>query len=81
PDLKIAYFAGHSLGEYTALRAAGCISYKEALQLVSTRGKLMQNAGTDKECAMSAILGLSKEDVIKSFQEASDAGIVEAANF
>ncbi|MDN9007159.1 ACP S-malonyltransferase [Francisella tularensis] len=81
PDLKIAYFAGHSLGEYTALLAAGCISYKDALQLVSTRGKLMQNAVTDKECAMSAILGLSNEDVIKSCQEASDAGIVEAANF
>ncbi|MDE4984385.1 ACP S-malonyltransferase, partial [Francisella tularensis] len=36
---------------------------------------------TDKECAMSAILGLSTEDVIKSCQEASDAGIVEASNF
>ncbi|APC91190.1 MULTISPECIES: ACP S-malonyltransferase [Francisella] len=81
PDLKVAYFAGHSLGEYTALLAAGCISYKDALQLVSTRGKLMQNAVTDKECAMSAILGLSNEDVIKCCQQAADAGIVEAANF
>ncbi|MBK2356886.1 ACP S-malonyltransferase [Francisella hispaniensis] len=81
PDLKVAYFAGHSLGEYTALLAAGCISYKDALQLVSTRGKLMQNAVTDKECAMSAILGLSNEDVIKCCQEAADAGVVEAANF
>lgn len=81
PSLKIDYLAGHSLGEYTALLAAGCISYKDALQLVSTRGKLMQNAVTDKECAMSAILGLSNEEVIASCNEASDAGIVEAANF
>lgn len=81
PDLEISFLAGHSLGEYTALLAAGCISYKDALQLVSTRGKLMQNAVTDKECAMSAILGLSNEDVVASCEEASDVGIVEAANF
>ncbi len=81
PELKVEYFAGHSLGEYTALLAAECISYKDALQLVSTRGKLMQNAVTDKECAMSAILGLSNEDVTSSCQEASDVGVVEAANF
>lgn len=81
PELDIAYLAGHSLGEYTALLAAGCISYKDALQLVSTRGKLMQNAVTDKDCAMSAILGLSNDDVIKACEEASDVGVVEAANF
>ncbi|AJC49223.1 ACP S-malonyltransferase [Allofrancisella guangzhouensis] len=81
PNLRIQYFAGHSLGEYTALLAAECISYKDALQLVSTRGKLMQNAVTDKECAMSAILGLSNNDVIACCQEASDEGVVEAANF
>jgi [acyl-carrier-protein] S-malonyltransferase len=81
PELKISYFAGHSLGEYTALLAAGCISYKDALVLVSTRGKLMQSAVTGKECAMSAILGLSNEDVVASCEEASDVGIVEAANF
>ncbi|QIV94884.1 ACP S-malonyltransferase [Allofrancisella frigidaquae] len=81
PGLEVQYFAGHSLGEYTALLAAECISYKDALQLVSTRGKLMQNAVTDKECAMSAILGLSNDDVVACCQEASDEGIVEAANF
>ena len=81
PNLEISYLAGHSLGEYTALLASGCISYKDALQLVSTRGKLMQSAVTDKECAMSAVLGLSNEDVVASCEEASDAGIVEAANF
>ncbi|MCL4122446.1 UNVERIFIED_CONTAM: hypothetical protein GTU68_044547 [Idotea baltica] len=81
PDLEISFLAGHSLGEYTALLAADCISYKDALQLVSTRGKLMQSAVTDKECAMSAVLGLSNEDVVTSCKEASDVGIVEAANF
>jgi len=81
PDLNIEYFAGHSLGEYTALLAAGCISYKDALNLVSTRGKLMQKAVINKQCSMSAILGLSDELVIESCKEASDVGIVEAANF
>ncbi len=81
PKLNIEYLAGHSLGEYTALLAAGCISYKDALQLVSKRGQFMQNAVTDKECSMSAILGLANEAVIEACKEASDAGIVEAANF
>ena len=81
PDLNIEYFAGHSLGEYTALLAAGCISFKDALNLVSKRGQLMQSAVTDKQCSMSAILGLSNELVVESCKEASDVGIVEAANF
>ncbi|APC97981.1 ACP S-malonyltransferase [Francisella frigiditurris] len=81
PNLNIEYFAGHSLGEYTALLAAECISYRDALQLVSKRGQFMQNAVTDKDCSMSAILGLSNDDVIACCKEASSIGTVEAANF
>lgn len=73
--------AGHSLGEYSALCAAGSIDFADALRLVRLRGQLMQSAITDKACAMSAILALSNEDVIKCCDAARSTGIVEPANF
>lgn len=73
--------AGHSLGEYSALCAAGSIGFADALRLVRLRGQLMQSAITDKECAMSAILALSNEEVIKCCDAAKSSGIVEPANF
>lgn len=73
--------AGHSLGEYSALCAAGSINFADALRLVRLRGQLMQSAITDKACAMSAILALSNEEVIKCCDQARSAGIVEPANF
>ena len=73
--------AGHSLGEYSALCAANSIDFPDALRLVCLRGQLMQSAITDKECAMSAILALSNEDVIKCCDAAKTVGIVEPANF
>ncbi|WHN65542.1 ACP S-malonyltransferase [Cysteiniphilum sp. QT6929] len=73
--------AGHSLGEYSALCAAGSIDFADALRLVRLRGQLMQSAITDKACAMSAILALSNEEVIKCCDAARSAGIVEPANF
>jgi len=75
------YLAGHSLGEYSALLCAGSISFGDALRVVSVRGKLMHTAVDGVECAMSAILGLDNDDVIAVCEEASTAGVVEAANF
>ncbi|WP_440683498.1 ACP S-malonyltransferase [Cysteiniphilum halobium] len=80
-NITPAILAGHSLGEYSALCAAGSIGFADALRLVRLRGQLMQSAITDKKCAMSAILALSNEDVIKCCDEAKSAGIVEPANF
>jgi len=78
---KPAYLAGHSLGEYTALVAAGAIDFKTAIKLVEKRGLLMQQAVPAGEGAMAAILGLD-DDVVKAVcQQASDAGVVEAVNF
>lgn len=74
-------FAGHSLGEYSALCAAEGICFSDALRLVQLRGKLMQSAVTDKQCAMSVILALTNEEVIECCEEAKWAGIVEPANF
>ncbi len=73
--------AGHSLGEYSALCAANGIQFSDALKLVQLRGQLMQSAVTDKACAMSAILGLTNEQVIECCNTANDMGIVEPANF
>lgn len=75
------FMAGHSLGEYTALVCAGAISFESALDLVQTRGRLMQAAVADGEGAMAAILGLGDEQVIEACKQASQGEIVEAVNF
>jgi [acyl-carrier-protein] S-malonyltransferase len=73
--------AGHSLGEYSALVAAGSIQFYDAIKLVRQRGKAMQQAGIDNPGSMAAIIGLSKELVSQSCTEASVEGVVQPANF
>lgn len=80
-DDKPAYLAGHSLGEYTALVAAGALDFKTAIKLVEKRGQFMQQAVPAGEGAMAAILGLDDDTVKAVCEQASDAGIVEAVNF
>lgn len=73
--------AGHSLGEYTALVAAGVLSYKDALPLVRYRAEVMQNAVAEGVGAMAAILGL-EDDVVRSVcAEAAQGQVLEAVNF
>lgn len=76
-----AMVAGHSLGEYTALAAAGAISFENALHLVKMRGELMQNAGKVQKGTMAAIIGLDNELVSSICRNASVKGIVGPANF
>jgi [acyl-carrier-protein] S-malonyltransferase len=73
--------AGHSLGEYSALVAAGAIQFYEAMKLVRQRGLAMQYAGTVMQGTMAAIVGLQPKDVEQLCAEASYAGIVQCANF
>ena len=73
--------AGHSLGEYSALYAAGVLSFEDALSIVKVRAEGMQAAGDSQSGAMAAILNMSREDVAKICQNASVRGIVQAANF
>ncbi|MCB2427563.1 ACP S-malonyltransferase [Methylophaga pinxianii] len=80
-DYKPAYFAGHSLGEYTALVAAEALDFKAAIKLVEKRGQLMQQAVPAGEGAMAAILGLEDDAVKAVCEQASVEGIVEAVNF
>ncbi|HVN48601.1 MAG TPA: ACP S-malonyltransferase [Bacteroidota bacterium] len=76
-----AMTAGHSLGEYSALVAAGALTFEDGLKLVRLRGELMQSAGNDQPGTMAAIVGISSEDVEEICMEASSVGIVQAANF
>lgn len=73
--------AGHSLGEYSALVAAGAIQFYEAVKLVRQRGLAMQYAGTVMKGTMAAIVGLQPDVVEKLCNAASSVGIVQCANF
>jgi len=74
--------AGHSLGEFTALVAAGTLDFATAVELVRYRGELMQTAVPPGQGAMAAILGLEDIDIEDACDEASQDGeVVEAVNF
>lgn len=78
-----AIVAGHSLGEYSALVAAGVIAFKDAVPLVRFRAQAMQSAVPVGQGGMAAILGLSDADVVAACVEAAAATseVVEAVNF
>jgi [acyl-carrier-protein] S-malonyltransferase len=75
--------AGHSLGEFSALIAAGVFSFESGLELVRERSRLMSEIGTKRPGAMAAVIGLASEDVKAACEEAesSGAGLVRPANF
>jgi [acyl-carrier-protein] S-malonyltransferase len=76
-----AMMAGHSLGEYTALVAAGVIAFRDAVPLVRFRAQAMQEAVPIGTGAMAAILGLEDQAVRDACIEASQGEVVEAVNF
>ncbi len=77
---KAAYVAGHSLGEYTALCAAGSLGLAETARLLKLRGQAMQAAVPVGEGAMAALLGLDFEAAAKAAAEAAQGEVCQAAN-
>lgn len=75
------FVAGHSLGEYSALCAAGAFSFEDGLKLVRLRGTLMAQAGDKSPGSMAAILGLEADKLGAVLADASSAGVVVAANY
>jgi len=80
-NLSPVCMAGHSLGEYTALVAAGSLGFSDGIKLVKTRAELMQSAVPAGVGAMAAILGLEDEVVVKVCGDYAGEGIVQAVNF
>ncbi len=75
-----SYVAGHSLGEYSALAAAGSLAVADAARLLRTRGKAMQQAVPVGEGAMAALLGLDLDVAVEVAAEAADGQVCQAAN-
>jgi [acyl-carrier-protein] S-malonyltransferase len=80
-DADAGMVAGHSLGEYSALVAAGALTFDDALRLVRLRGELMQKAGEEQPGTMAAVVGLESGVLEQVCRDASDAGVVQPANF
>ncbi len=77
---KVAYVAGHSLGEYSALAAAGFVSIADAARLLRIRGNAMQAAVPPGEGAMAAIIGLEQPEVDAACTEAAQGEVCQIAN-
>jgi len=82
-DLRLqpAFTAGHSLGEYSALVAAGALSFEDGLEAVKNRSLLMQDACEKSDGTMAAIIGLTEKEVQPICREARAYGIIQPANF
>jgi [acyl-carrier-protein] S-malonyltransferase len=80
-ELLPAFVAGHSMGELSALVAAGCLSFSDGLRLVRVRGELMKRAGELSPGGMAAVLGLNPHTIEQACAHASSATeIVQVAN-
>lgn len=79
--MKPDYVAGHSLGEYSALVAAGVLSYEDAVRLVRLRGRFMEEAVPGGQGAMVAVLGAERDALAELCRSVSEeSGVVELAN-
>ena len=79
--VKPDYVAGLSLGEYSALEAAGVFTAKQAIELAAFRGKAMADAAKGVDCGMTAVLNLNREALQACCDEASNLGCVQICNY
>ncbi len=78
---KPSVVAGHSLGEYSALVAAGALKFEDAVKIVNLRGKFMQEAVPLGQGAMTAVLNLDRQKIADCCKQAEAKGVVSPANF
>lgn len=79
--IKASASAGHSIGEYAALTAAGVLSFEDGLRLVRERGRLMNDAGIKSPGTMAAVIGMKAEQIKELCLQASEDGYVGVANY
>ena len=79
--VKPAYVAGLSLGEYSALEAAGVFTAKQAIELAAYRGKAMADAAKGIDCGMTAVLGLDRTALSACCEQAAALGCVQICNY
>ena len=75
------YLAGLSLGEYSALEAAGVFTARQAVELAAYRGKAMADAAKGIDCGMTAVLNLDRDALAKCCADAADLGVVQICNY
>ncbi len=80
PDFKPAFVAGHSLGEYSALQAAGVLSREDTMRLVTKRGELMEREGAANPGGMRAVLGLTIAELDQVIDGYAGDGVAVVAN-
>ena len=79
--VKPAYVAGLSLGEYSALEAAGVFTAKQAIELAAYRGKAMAEAAKGIDCGMTAVLNLDRQALAACCEQAAQLGCVQICNY
>jgi len=79
--LQPSFFAGHSLGEFSALVAAGSLDFREAVRLVRERGRLMKEEGDKNPGGMAAVIGLDDDAIEDVCESVADKGVVHPANY
>lgn len=80
-SIKPSFVAGHSLGEYVALYAAGALDQESVFKIIAKRAELMNEAATKTSGSMAAVLGLSQEKIEEALKPLQDEGLISVANF